>query len=228
MNASFGIKWSCSLWVVGQSTRVSAALCKFDSTDCMYFYLYSQSKFIGFGWIQMMCHFCSTGRDQKVVENFLSALDCPPNRFFSRCMWVTKYPQLHHCRRDPLFYLNIIQKMKGEWYNQEGASPLLTSHSSLSSSFSFEKKTSLSRATRDDKVPFQFRPQIVPERELIQNPPTHFNAVSRVWRGSGLQIFHGNWFRDCNRAARPIHWSCHTLEGKFSRDSSNCVPPPSK
>ena len=73
-----------------------------------------------------MCHFCSTGRDQKVVENFLSALDCPPNRFFSRCMWVTKYPQLHHCRRDPLFYLNIIQKMKGEWYNQEGTSPHLS------------------------------------------------------------------------------------------------------
>ena len=116
---------------VGQSTRGSAALCKFDSTDCMYFYLYSQSKFIGFSWIQMMCHFCSTGRDQKVVENFLSALDCPPNRFFSRCMWVTKYPQLHHCRRDPLFYLNIIQKMKGEWYNQEGASPLLSLSSSL-------------------------------------------------------------------------------------------------
>ena len=22
--------------------------------------------------------------------------------------------------RDPMFYLNIIQKMKGEWYNQEG------------------------------------------------------------------------------------------------------------
>lgn len=44
----------------------------------------------------------NTGRDQKVVENFLVALDCPPNR------------------RDPLFYLNIIQKMKGEWYNQEG------------------------------------------------------------------------------------------------------------
>ena len=103
----------------------------------MYFYLYSQSKFIGFSWIQMMCHFCSTGRDQKVVENFLSALDCPPNRFFSRCMWVTKYPQLHHCRRDPLFYLNIIQKMKGEWYNQEGASPHL---SSLSSSLHFSWK----------------------------------------------------------------------------------------
>jgi len=40
--------------------------------------------------------------DQKVVENFLKALG------------VTKV------RRDPVFYLNIIQKMKGEWYNQEG------------------------------------------------------------------------------------------------------------
>ena len=25
-----------------------------------------------------------------------------------------------------MFYLNIIQKMKGEWYNQEGASPILS------------------------------------------------------------------------------------------------------
>ena len=44
----------------------------------------------------------SEGKDQKVVRNFLSALGGSLGR------------------RDPMFYLNIIQKMKGEWYNQEG------------------------------------------------------------------------------------------------------------
>lgn len=44
----------------------------------------------------------SQGKDQLVVENFLL------------CMGT------HVGRRDPLFYLNIIQKMRGEWYNQEG------------------------------------------------------------------------------------------------------------
>ena len=39
-----------------------------------------------------------------MVENFLLALG---NKNVSR---------------DPLFYLNIIQKMRGEWYNQEGKS----------------------------------------------------------------------------------------------------------
>ena len=36
-----------------------------------------------------------------------------------------------YCRRDPLFYLNIIQKMKGEWYNQEGNFHLHYQHHSL-------------------------------------------------------------------------------------------------
>jgi len=44
----------------------------------------------------------SQGKDQLVVENFLLALGS------------------HLGKRDPLFYLNIIQKMRGEWYNQEG------------------------------------------------------------------------------------------------------------
>ena len=44
----------------------------------------------------------SVGRDQSIVTNFLAALD-------SRGQG-----------RDPMFYLGIIQKMKGEWYNQEG------------------------------------------------------------------------------------------------------------
>ena len=48
----------------------------------------------------------SQGKDQLVVENFLT------------CMGT------HVGRRDPLFYLNIIQKMRGEWYNQEGQSYL--------------------------------------------------------------------------------------------------------
>ena len=37
-----------------------------------------------------------------IVRNFLKALGA----------------QIGH--RDPMFYLSIIQKMKGEWYNQEG------------------------------------------------------------------------------------------------------------
>ena len=44
----------------------------------------------------------SPARDQSIVTNFLAALD-------SRGQG-----------RDPVFYLGIIQKMKGEWYNQEG------------------------------------------------------------------------------------------------------------
>ena len=44
----------------------------------------------------------SQGKDQSVVQNFLSALGANLGK------------------RDPMFYLNIIQKMKGEWYNQEG------------------------------------------------------------------------------------------------------------
>ena len=44
----------------------------------------------------------SQGKDQTVVRNFLSALGSSLGK------------------RDPMFYLNIIQKMKGEWYNQEG------------------------------------------------------------------------------------------------------------
>ncbi|XP_023321296.1 NACHT, LRR and PYD domains-containing protein 12 [Eurytemora carolleeae] len=44
----------------------------------------------------------AVSNDQKVVEHFLAALGAPS------------------CRRDPLFYLSIIQKMRGEWYNQEG------------------------------------------------------------------------------------------------------------
>ena len=44
----------------------------------------------------------SQGKDQTVVHNFLSALGADLGK------------------RDPMFYLNIIQKMKGEWYNQEG------------------------------------------------------------------------------------------------------------
>ena len=44
----------------------------------------------------------SQARDQSIVTNFLAALD-------SRGQG-----------RDPMFYLGIIQKMKGEWYNQEG------------------------------------------------------------------------------------------------------------
>ena len=44
----------------------------------------------------------SQGKDQTVVHNFLSALGSDLGK------------------RDPMFYLNIIQKMKGEWYNQEG------------------------------------------------------------------------------------------------------------
>ena len=46
----------------------------------------------------------SQGKDQTVVHNFLSALGADLGK------------------RDPMFYLNIIQKMKGEWYNQEGES----------------------------------------------------------------------------------------------------------
>ena len=46
----------------------------------------------------------SQGKDQSVVHNFLSALGADLGK------------------RDPMFYLNIIQKMKGEWYNQEGES----------------------------------------------------------------------------------------------------------
>ena len=41
----------------------------------------SQSNFTSINWFYFFCHFFSTGRDQKVVENFLSALDCPPNRW---------------------------------------------------------------------------------------------------------------------------------------------------
>ena len=44
----------------------------------------------------------SQARDQSIVTNFPAALD-------SRGQG-----------RDPMFYLGIIQKMKGEWYNQEG------------------------------------------------------------------------------------------------------------
>ena len=44
----------------------------------------------------------SQGKDQTVVHNFLAALGADLGK------------------RDPMFYLNIIQKMKGEWYNQEG------------------------------------------------------------------------------------------------------------
>ena len=44
----------------------------------------------------------SQARDQAVVRNFLSALGSGT------------------ATRDPVFYLSIIQKMKGEWYNQEG------------------------------------------------------------------------------------------------------------
>ena len=44
----------------------------------------------------------SQGSDQVVVDNFLQSLGAEQGR------------------RDPLFYLNIIQKMRGEWYNQEG------------------------------------------------------------------------------------------------------------
>ena len=43
-------------------------------------------------------------RDQSVVRNFLAALGSRDQG------------------RDPMFYLGIIQKMKGEWYNQEGTS----------------------------------------------------------------------------------------------------------
>merc|ERR1719211_80503 len=44
----------------------------------------------------------SQARDQAGVRNFLSALGSGT------------------ATRDPVFYLSIIQKMKGEWYNQEG------------------------------------------------------------------------------------------------------------
>ena len=171
----------------------------------------------------MMCHFCSTGRDQKVVENFLSALDCPPNRFFSRCMRVTKYPQLHHCRRDPLFYLNIIQKMKGEWYNQEGASPLLTSHSSLFSSLHLKryKKTSLSRATKflfnlGHKLCFKWSSSKIRRHILMQFQEFKEGAGCKFSTGIGFEILiklQGQYIEAVT------HWR---------GNSRNCVPPPSK
>ena len=44
----------------------------------------------------------SQSKDQTIVENFLMALGSTADK------------------RDPLFYLRFIQKMKGEWYNTEG------------------------------------------------------------------------------------------------------------
>ena len=67
---------------VGQSTRVSAALCKFDSTDCMYFYLYSHPNSLALVEFKLCVTFAARAETRKWWRTFYLPSTALPTGFF--------------------------------------------------------------------------------------------------------------------------------------------------